>query len=75
VNQLVEERGDDVVFFDGRNAFEAKIGKFRNAVVPDVQTTHDFIAELESGKYDHLKTSQSSRTAPEESAARCSAQS
>ena len=55
VNQLVEERGDDVVFFDGRNAFEAKIGKFKNAVVPDVQTTHDFIAELESGRYDHLK--------------------
>ncbi len=55
VNQLVEERGDEVVFFDGRNAFEAKIGKFKNAIVPDVQTTHDFIAELESGKYDHLK--------------------
>jgi len=55
VNQLVEERGDEVVFFDGRNAFEAKIGKFKNAVVPDVQTTHDFIDELESGKYDHLK--------------------
>lgn len=55
VNQLVQERGDDVVFFDGRNAFEAKIGKFKNAVVPDVQTTHDFVAELESGKYDHLK--------------------
>lgn len=55
VNALVEEKGDEVVFFDGRNAFEAKIGKFKNAVVPDVQTTHDFIAELESGKYDHLK--------------------
>ncbi len=55
VNALVEEKGDDVVFFDGRNAFEAKIGKFKNAVVPDVQTTHDFINELESGKYDHLK--------------------
>ena len=55
VNKLVEERGDDVVFFDGRNAFEAKIGKFKNAVVPNVQTTHDFIQELESGKYDHLK--------------------
>jgi UPF0176 protein len=55
VNKLVAERGDDVTFFDGRNAFEAKIGKFKNAVVPDVQTTHDFIAELESGKYDHLK--------------------
>ena len=55
VNKLVEERGDDVTFFDGRNAFEAKIGRFKNAVVPDVQTTHDFIAELDSGKYDHLK--------------------
>ena len=55
VNALVEERGDDVVFFDGRNAFEAKVGKFRNAVVPDVDTSHDFIAEIESGKYDHLK--------------------
>ena len=55
VNKLVEERGDDVVFFDGRNAFEAKIGKFKNAIVPDTDTTHDFIRELESGKYDHLK--------------------
>ena len=27
VHKLVEERGDEVVFFDGRNAFEAKIGK------------------------------------------------
>jgi UPF0176 protein len=55
VNALVEKRGEEVVFFDGRNAFEAKIGKFKNAVVPNVETTHDFINELESGKYDHLK--------------------
>ena len=55
VNKLVEERGDEVVFFDGRNAFEAKIGKFKNAIVPEVDTTHDFVKELESGKYDHLK--------------------
>ena len=55
LDALVAERGDDVVFFDGRNAFEAEIGRFRGAVVPDVRTTHDFIAELESGKYDHLK--------------------
>ncbi|WP_309123726.1 rhodanese-related sulfurtransferase [Arthrobacter sp.] len=55
VHQLVEERGDDVVFFDGRNALEAQIGKFRNAVIPDVSTTHDFVTELDSGKYDHLK--------------------
>jgi UPF0176 protein len=55
VNKLVEERGDDVVFFDGRNAFEAKIGKFKNAVVPDTRTSRDFIRELESGKYDNIK--------------------
>jgi UPF0176 protein len=55
VNKLVAERGDDVVFFDGRNAFEARIGKFKNAIVPNTHTTHDFIADLESGAYDHLK--------------------
>ena len=55
VHELVAARGDDVVFFDGRNTFEATIGKFKGAVVPDVVTTHDFVAELDSGKYDHLK--------------------
>ncbi len=55
VNTLVKERGEDVIFFDGRNAFEAKIGKFKNAVIPDVTTTHDFVKEIESGKYDYMK--------------------
>ena len=55
VDALVAERGDEVVFFDGRNAYEAKIGKFKNAVVPDVTTSRDFVREIESGKYDHLK--------------------
>ncbi len=55
VNELVDERGDDVVFFDGRNSFETRLGRFKNAIVPDVRTSHDFIGELESGKYDHLK--------------------
>nr|WP_245190255.1 rhodanese-related sulfurtransferase [Leucobacter exalbidus] len=55
VNDLVEERGDDVVFFDGRNAWEAEIGKFKDAIVPDVRTTHDFISQIESGAYDSLK--------------------
>ncbi len=55
VHKLVEERGDDVIFFDGRNAHEAAIGKFKNAVVPDTHTTRDFIKELESGKYDAIK--------------------
>ncbi|MCP3426986.1 rhodanese-related sulfurtransferase [Rothia sp. AR01] len=56
VHRLVEERGDDVVFFDGRNAFEARIGRFRDAVVPEVETTRDFVAALDSGRYDHLKS-------------------
>jgi len=45
----------EVTFFDGRNSIEAAIGHFENAVVPDVATTREFVAELESGKYDHLK--------------------
>lgn len=55
LHRLVEERGDDVVFFDGRNAMEAEIGRFRNAIVPDVETTRDFIDEIESGRYDEYK--------------------
>jgi UPF0176 protein len=54
VNKLVEER-DDVVFFDGRNAYEAKIGKFKDALVPDTKTTHDFLNELEGDKYNDIK--------------------
>lgn len=55
VHDLVKERGEDVVFFDGRNAYEAAVGKFKNAVVPDTRTTRDFIKELESDKYNDIK--------------------
>jgi len=55
IHAMIEEYGDDVVFFDGRNEHEAKIGKFKNAVVPNTNTSRDFINELESGKYDDLK--------------------
>lgn len=55
VHKLIEEKGDEVVFFDGRNEYEAKVGRFKNAVVPNTKTTKDFITELESGKYDNIK--------------------
>jgi UPF0176 protein len=55
VHELVQERGDEVVFFDGRNAYEAKIGKFKNAVVPKVETSRDFIQEIEKPEYEVLK--------------------
>jgi len=55
VHELLKERGDDVVFFDGRNKYEAEIGKFKGAVVPDVENTRDFAAELEDPKYNDIK--------------------
>lgn len=54
VHELVEKK-KDVVFFDGRNAVEAKVGRFKDAITPDIESTHEFIDELESGKYDFLK--------------------
>ncbi|HSX35630.1 MAG TPA: rhodanese-related sulfurtransferase [Patescibacteria group bacterium] len=55
LHKLVAERGQDVVFFDGRNAHEASIGKFKNAVVPDTRTTRDFLDELAGDKYNDIK--------------------
>lgn len=55
VHELVKKYGEDVVFFDGRNAYEASVGKFQDAVVPNTKTTHDFIKEIESDKYKDLK--------------------
>ena len=36
-------------------ALEAEIGRFRDAIVPPVETTRDFVDLLDSGAYDHLK--------------------
>jgi UPF0176 protein len=55
VHKLIKKRGDEVVFFDGRNAYEAKVGRFKNAVVPSTETTRDFVSELESGMYEDIK--------------------
>ena len=55
VHKLVESRGDEVVFMDGRNAYEAAIGKFKNAVVPNTRTTKDFVRELEKPAMQKLK--------------------
>jgi UPF0176 protein len=55
VHKLVEKYGDDVVFFDGRNAYEAAVGRFKNAVVPETRTTRDFLKDLEGDKYADIK--------------------
>jgi UPF0176 protein len=55
VHKLVQERGEEVTFFDGRSSYEAAVGHFKGAVVPDVRTAKDFIAEIEKPKYAKLK--------------------
>lgn len=55
VHQLVAEKGNDVVFFDGRNAYEAEVGRFKDAVVPEVAHTRDFAKELADPKYDDIR--------------------
>ncbi len=55
VNELVEKYGEEVVFFDGRNIYEASVGRFKNAVIPEVETTSDFKKEIEKSKYNKLK--------------------
>lgn len=55
VHALIQQRGDEVIFFDGRNAYEAQVGRFKNAVIPAVETTPDFLKELEDPKYDVIK--------------------
>lgn len=55
LHELVKQRGDDVMFVDGRNAYEAAIGRFKNARVPDTRTTRDFIDEIEKPEYEELK--------------------
>ncbi|MEO8784986.1 MAG: rhodanese-related sulfurtransferase [Candidatus Saccharimonadales bacterium] len=55
VHKLIEERGDEVIFFDGRNSYEAQVGRFKEAVVPAVKTTQDFLKEIEDPKYDAIK--------------------
>jgi UPF0176 protein len=55
VHKLLDERGEDVVFFDGRNKYEASIGKFKNAIVPDVNTFKEYMTELDKPEYETLK--------------------
>ena len=55
LHKLLEEKGDEVVFFDGRNAYEAEVGRFKDAIVPDTKTSRDFLPELESDKYNDIK--------------------
>lgn len=55
VHKLVEEKGDEVIFYDGRNMYEAQIGKFKNTIIPNVATSRDFIKDIEEGEISKHK--------------------
>lgn len=45
----------DAILFDGRNNYESAIGKFKNAVTPDVPTFKELPDELDKPEYQKLK--------------------
>ncbi len=55
LHELVKQRSGDVIFMDGRNNYEAEIGKFKHAIVPNTRTTRDFLSELEKPELKKLK--------------------
>ena len=55
LHRLMAERGDEVVFYDGRNMYEAQIGRFKNTVIPNVTTSRDFIKDIEEGEISKYK--------------------
>ncbi|MFT4532216.1 MAG: UPF0176 protein [Candidatus Saccharimonadales bacterium] len=58
VHKLVEEKklaGEDVIFYDGRNMYEAQIGRFDNTIIPNTTTSKDFKKDIESGEISKYK--------------------
>ncbi len=55
LHRLMAERGDEVIFYDGRNMYEAQIGRFKNTIVPNVTTSRDFIKDIEEGEISKYK--------------------
>ncbi len=55
LHRLMQERGDEVIFYDGRNMYEAQIGRFKNTIVPNVATSRDFIKDIEEGEISKYK--------------------
>lgn len=55
LNKFMETH-KDAVFFDGRNLYESSVGKFKDAVIPKVNTSREFLSEIEKPEYADLKT-------------------
>lgn len=55
LHRLLQEKGDEVIFYDGRNMYEAQIGRFKNTIIPNVTTSRDFIKDIEEGEISKYK--------------------
>lgn len=55
LHKLMEARGDEVIFYDGRNMYEAQIGRFKNTIIPGTTTSRDFINDIETGEISKYK--------------------
>jgi UPF0176 protein len=56
-HEMVEKSFDDdsIVVLDGRNEIEARIGRFKNAVVPKIRFFRELKEEIKKEDYDKLK--------------------
>ena len=58
LHKILEEKkqkGEDVLFYDGRNMYEAQIGRFKNTIIPKTTTSRDFKEDLEKGEISKHK--------------------
>ncbi len=58
LHKLLDEKkneGEEVLFYDGRNMYEAQIGKFKNTIVPKTVTSRDFKEDIENGEISKHK--------------------
>jgi UPF0176 protein len=58
LHKLVDEKaelGEEVIFYDGRNMYEAQIGRFKNTIIPNTVTSRDFKEDLENGEISKHK--------------------
>lgn len=58
LHKMLDEKkqaGKDVIFYDGRNMYEAQIGKFKDSIIPNTTTSRDFKKDIESGEISKYK--------------------
>ena len=58
LHKMLDEKkqaGEEVIFYDGRNMYEAQIGKFKNTIIPKTVTSRDFKKDLEEMKEKKLQ--------------------